>query len=348
VPKENKDWHRRLLIVGCGSIGKRHTRNLLDLGVKDLVAFDVRPERLKEVSTLGVETVNRLELAWEYHPDAVIVAVPTSLHTTVALEAAFRRCQFFVEKPLSNCLDSVDRLLSVVQGSALITLVGCNMRFHPGLVTIKNLLQEGAVGRVLAARVEAGQYLPDWHPWEDYRQSYSACSRLGGGVILDAIHEIDYIHWLLGDVVSAACLAGKLSQLEIDTEDLAAMLLRFESGAIGEVHLDYVQRAYSRTCQLIGEEGTIHWDYAAGEVRWYSAHTKQWQVFSDPPHWNSNQMYVDEMKHFLNCLAGTERPMVDVFGAARVLQIALAAKASAQQLRWVELEGQIWQGSATL
>ena len=216
------------------------------------------------------------------------------------------------------------------------------MRFHPGLMTVKNLLLEQAVGRVLAARVEVGQYLPDWHPWEDYRQSYSACNRFGGGVILDAIHEIDYIHWLLGDVAAATCLAGKLSQLEIETEDVAALLLRFQNGAVGEVHLDYVQRAYSRTCHVIGEEGTIHWDYTAGQVRWYSAHTRQWRLFSNPPEWEPNQMYIDEMRHFLKCLARKEMPIADVFEAARVLQIALAAKASAQQLRWIELGGQSW------
>lgn len=337
----------RFLIVGCGSIGKRHIRNLLSLGAKEIVAFDVRRQQRRDVTTeLGVDTVERLETGWERGPDVVVVTAPTSLHVPIALKGAFRRCHLFIEKPLSHCWDGVERLLDLVRENALVTLVGCNMRFHPGLMTVKNLLLEQAVGRVLAARVEVGQYLPDWHPWEDYRQSYSACNRLGGGVILDAIHEIDYIRWLIGDVVAATCLAGKLSQLEIETEDVAALLLRFQNGAVGEVHLDYVQRAYSRTCHVIGEEGTIHWDYTAGQVRWYSAHTRQWRLFSNPPEWEPNQMYIDEMRHFLNCLERTEMPIVDVFEAARVLQIALAAKASAQQLRWIELGGQFW-NSAT-
>ena len=89
---------------------------------------------------------------------------------------------------------------------------------------------------------------------------------LGDGAILDAIHEIDYIRWLLGEVAGTTCVAGKLSQLEIDTEDVAAILLRFETGAVEEIDLDYIQRAYRRTCQIIGEEGTLHWDYTAGEV----------------------------------------------------------------------------------
>jgi predicted dehydrogenase len=135
--------------------------------------------------------------------------------------------------------------------------------------------------------------------------------------------------------------------VEIDTEDSAALLLRFENGAIGEVHLDYVQRVYSRTCQIIGEEGTIHWDYTAGQVRWYSARSKDWQCFDNPPGWESNEMYLDEMRHFLNCLARRAVPEQNLLEAARVLAIALAAKASALEPRWVELGSQSWNSKAT-
>jgi predicted dehydrogenase len=134
---------------------------------------------------------------------------------------------------------------------------------------------------------------------------------------------------MLGEVERVACFTGKLSHLEIETEDTAAILLYFRCSAIGEVHLDYVQRAYSRTCHIIGDGGTILWDYTAGDVRWYSASKKEWQVFHNPPGWEPNQMYKDEMQHFLRCLAGNEEPALDVFEAARVLDVALAAKDSA-------------------
>jgi predicted dehydrogenase len=122
-------------------------------------------------------------------------------------------------------------------------------------------------------------------------------------------------------------------------------VLRFENGALGEVHLDYVQRVYHRTCQIIGEEGTLHWDYTSGQVRWYSAQSQAWQVFADPPGWEPNQMYVDEMKHFLRCLDGVEQPALDVFEAAQVLRVALAAKESAREQRWIELRSQIGTGT---
>jgi predicted dehydrogenase len=335
-------------VIGCGSIGKRHLRNLRTLGVRAIVAFDTQAARRDEAARLGVETCDGLDAMWQMRPAVCVIATPTSSHLALALEAARRGCHLFVEKPLSHDWNDVERLLGSVKRRALLTLVGCNMRFHPGLRCVRTLLQERAVGRVVGARVEVGQYLPDWHAAEDYRASYSARRDLGGGVILDAIHELDYIRWLLGEVARVTCVTGKLSGLEIETEDTAALVLCFDKGAIGEVHLDYVQRAYRRTCQVIGDQGTIHWDYSAGEVRWYAARTRRWQVFSNPSGWVPNCMYIDEMKHFLRCLAGAEEPELGVLEAAKVLRIALAAKESACQQRWIDLGKPSWNANATL
>jgi predicted dehydrogenase len=324
----------RFLVAGCGSIGKRHISNLLAVRAGQVVAFDVRSDRAEEVhGRFGIDVFTDLERAFSHRPDAVFVTAPTSFHLPLASRAASARCHLFIEKPLSHTTDGIGPLLEMVRQRGLITLVGCNLRFHPGLREVKRLLDEGAVGRVVAVRAEVGQYLPDWHPEEDYRRGYSARRDLGGGVILDAIHEIDYIRWLVGPVRSVACFAGTLSRLEIETEDTAAVLLRFSGGALGEVHLDYVQRIYSRSCQVIGDEGTIRWDYSAGETRVYRSASREWETSSNPPGWRPNQMYVDELDHFLRCLAGAERPTLDVFDAARVLDIALAAKASSESVR---------------
>ncbi len=318
------------LVIGCGSIGKRHIKNLLALGVQDIIAFDIQAARMEEVKeSFGITVLNSLEEGWEQKPKIAVVAAPTSLHIPLALEAAERGCHLFIEKPLSHAMDGIDELVNVVKERNLITLVGCNMRFHPGIMQVKRLIEEGALGNVIAARVEVGLYLPDWHPWEDYRQMYSAQRDLGGGVILDAIHEIDYIRWMLGEVTEVACFSDKISNLEIETEDVAAILLRFDCGAIGEVHLDYVQRAYSRSCHIIGEEGTIHWDWCEGIVRWYSAKTKKWKIYENPPEWESNKMYIDEMEYFRACIHNKTTSFLDVEQAKQVLRIALAAKHSA-------------------
>lgn len=330
---------RRFLVIGCGSIGKRHIGNLLSLGVPDVIAFDIQASRREEVEErLHIPVLNSLEEAWQHRPEVAVVAAPTSLHVPLSLEVAKHGCHLFIEKPLSHTMEGVDELLRAVKEKNLITLVGCNMRFHPGIMRVKNLIDEGAIGKVVAARLEAGQYLPDWHPWEDYRNMYSARRELGGGVILDAIHEIDLAHWMLGEVEAVACFAGKLSHLEIDTEDTAAVLLRFANGAIGELHLDYIQRVYSRSCHIIGEEGTILWDFNKRQVKLYSAQTGRWQAFPQNPGYDINEMYIEEMKHFLNCLEGKTKPMLGINSAKIVLKTALAAKEAAKEARIVWLK----------
>lgn len=322
----------KFLVIGCGSIGQRHIRNLLSLQAGDILAVDLDEHRLDQVPRQGnVKTFERLADVWAEHPDVAFITTPTSLHLPLALEAAHHSCRLFIEKPLSHNMDGVDELLDAVKSKKLVTLVGCNMRFHPGLTQIRKLLNERAIGHVVAARVEMGQYLPDYHPSEDYRQSYSARQELGGGIILDAIHELDYLRWLLGEVEEVFCYAGHLTHLEIDTEDVAAILLRFRNGAIGEVYLDYIQRAYCRSCQFIGEEGTIIWNYSTGQVKMYLASIGSWTVYDQPPDWEPNQMYLDELSHFLGCVRKEEASMLDVFQGKRVLEIALAAKASSAQ-----------------
>lgn len=319
----------KFLVIGCGSIGKRHLGNLKALGIRHLAGCDNSPERRQQTGTqFQVPCFASFAEAGEFKPNVVLITTPTNLHLAPALAAARHACHLFIEKPLADSMDGTDELIEEIGQRKLVTLGGCNLRFHPGLQKVKQLVAEGVAGKITSARVEFGQYLPDWHPTEDYRLNYSASKALGGGIILDAIHELDYIRWLLGEVTQVGCFGGKISRLEIETEDTAAIQLRFASGAIGEVHLDYVQRAYRRTCQIIGDEGTIHWDYAEGRVAWYIGATKQWHHFTNPAGWQPNLMYVAEMEHFLACLRGEQPATQDISEARRVLQIALAAKES--------------------
>lgn len=335
-----EDHRMRLLVVGCGSIGKRHIVNLRTLGVTDIVAVDPRRDRRLEVQEkLQVKAVEHLESAWELRPAAAVIATPSAFHVPQAIEAAEHGCHLFIEKPLSDGMKGVERLLELVRKRKLITLVGCNMRFVPGIQKMKALIAEGAIGKVVALRAEAGQYLPDWRPWDDYRHGYSAKRSLGGGVILDGIHELDYARDLLGEVEGVSCFAGKLGNLEIDTEDVAAILLRHRSGAISEIHLDYVQRARSRNCEVIGQEGTIRWDFLSGQVQCYRSLSGKWETFHAPEGWELNQMYLDEMRHFLHCIAGDERTVCDVFEGEQVLRVALAARESAPMLGTVAPDG---------
>jgi len=327
-----------ILVIGCGSIGKRHIRNLIALNAGDIIAHDVSQERLSDVAKeYNVKAYHSIDDALAQKPDAAFICTPTSLHIDSALLAAKSNCHLFIEKPLSHSLKGVDELIKIVAQKSLVTLVGCNMRFHPGIAMMKELLDKKSVGRVICARIQAGQYLPDWHPWEDYRRGYSAKQDLGGGIILDGIHEIDYITWFLGEVSQVFCFSDKLSSLEIETEDTAEILLRFSSGTIAEVHLDYIQRSYSRSCQIIGEEGTIWWDFNERQVRLYTAESGKWQTFAQNPDYDTNEMYIEETKHFFQCIEGNTKPMQDIHSARRVLEIALAAKEAAKTAKAVRL-----------
>ena len=201
---------------------------------------------------------------------------------------------------------------------------------------IHALLREDAIGRIISSRAQFGQYLPDWHPWEDYRRSYSAQKKLGGGVILDRIHEIDYMRWLFGDVSELTAMAGHISHLEIDTEDVAEIVLKFANGSIGSVHLDYIRRTYDASLEIVGETGTIRWNYQDHFIEWYVATEKRWQSIK----WenrDSNQMYVDEMKHFLKVINNQEESICPAREGINVLKIALAIKEAANSKKVIQL-----------
>ncbi|MFQ5957522.1 MAG: Gfo/Idh/MocA family protein [Candidatus Brocadiales bacterium] len=318
----------KFLVVGCGSIGKRHLQNLNNLSLGEVSVCRIKnKEDLKEA--YGAKVYLDLEEALSHGPQAVLVTTPTSKHIPVAMAAVNRGCHVLIEKPLSDRMNGVDEFIKIASKKNQVVLVGCNMRFHPGLRLIRDLLAEDRVGRVVSASVHTGQYLPDWHPWEDYRNGYSANKELGGGVLLDLIHELDYLYWFFGEVEEVSCFMGKHSALEIDTEDMAKVLLKFGSGITADVHLDYIQRRHSRTCKIIGEEGTLYWDYHRGtvELLYHSTH-ETFQVTAVD--YDRNLMYIDELKHFVNCIQGREDPLISAMDGKKVLEIALAAKESAR------------------
>ncbi len=325
------------LVLGVGSIGKRHIANLRKVGVRRIWAYDPQTERVAEAEARwGVRGFSSLEAALAAGPRAVFVCSPPVYHMEQALAAARRNAHLFIEKPLSASLEGVDTLIAEVEARGLRTLVGCNFRFHPGLERLKTLVEEGALGRVVFARAEFGQYLPDWHPWEDYRHGYSARRDLGGGVVLDRIHEIDYLVWLFGPVVEVNGLVGQWGDLEIETEDLAEAWLRFASGVIATVHVDYLNRTYTCRAEVLGTQGTAWWSFAPHEARIFRAQERQTQAWSWPLY-QVNDMYLAQTEHFLRVLAGEEPSRKDVRQARHILQVALAVKTAAAQGRSVHL-----------
>ena len=325
------DWSKTsILVVGCGSIGWRHIGNLQALGVGRLSVCDADPGRLEETaSTYGVTGHTSFEDALvEVSPDGVLVCTPPLFHVPQALASIRWGAHVFLEKPLSHSLEGVDELIRAASEAGRVIQVGYNFRFHQSLRMIKDMLDKNVIGRTIFARAELGQYLPEWRPSQDYRQSYTAQHSQGGGIILDSSHEIDYMRWFLGEPEQVYCVAGMLSDLEVDTEDTACMTLRFASGCIGEIHVDFVQRARARNCKIVGTEGTIIWDNLDDSVHVFKAADGQWARIDSTG--DTNAKYLAEMESFLSCLNGTKSPEIDATSARRTLEIALAAHESAR------------------
>lgn len=330
----------RFVIFGAGSIGRRHLRNARALGHTIAAVVDPDPARRAEAARLAGEgciVTDDETVALAVDAEAAVVCSPTHRHVEQATAALARALHVLVEKPLSHRLDGTAELVAGAAAGRRVVLVGCNLRFLPSLALVKRLLDEGRVGAPLALRAHCGYYLPYWRPDADYRQGYGARRAMGGGIILDAIHELDYVRWLLGEPHEVFCYADKGSTLEIDTEDRADLLLRFDYGLVANVHLDYLQRAYRRGCEVVGEDGVIVWDYVAQAVCLYGKDAGRREVFDVPMHPDSSAMYVEELRHFVDCVERGTTPALDAAGGRRVLEIALAAKRSAADGRPVRL-----------
>lgn len=343
----------KVLVVGLGGIGQRHVRNLRTLlgPQAEILAYRVRRDSPTLTDSLGVEPGENLEVKYGLavfdsldaalleRPDAVIVCNPSSLHMPVALKAARAGCALFIEKPISNTIEGTGELIDLVETQQLVGLVGYQMRFHPSLQRAHALLESGAIGRVVAVRIEVGEYLPAWHTYEDYRQMYASRADLGGGVILSQIHELDYVYWLFGMPTRVFALGGHLTRLEVDVEDTASILLEctVEGRAIPvHVHQDYIQRPPTRTCEVIGDAGKILIDLRQLTLTAFDAEGTVTESSSHPG-FERNQLFLDEMTHFLACVDGRETPRVSIRDGARSLAIALAAKESIATGRAVEL-----------
>ena len=328
----------RTLICGLGSIGRRHLRNLRALGQDDIVLLRSGKSTLPEEELAGLPQEHDLAQALaQWKPEAVIVSNPTSLHLDVAIPAAEAGCHLLIEKPLSDRLDRVDELKSGLAKGGGRALVGFQFRFHPGLRKLRELLISGAIGKPLSARAHWGEYLPGWHPWEDYHDAYSARADLGGGVLLTLCHPFDYLRWLLGEVNGVYAEVKNLGELGIQVEDAAEVFLGFHDGPLASIHLDYLQRPPSHWLEVIATRGTIRWDSQDGVVRWWSLPAGEWQTISPPEGFERNEMFVEEMRHFLGLIAGRMEPICTLEDGVKALQIALAAHQSASERRQVVL-----------
>lgn len=323
----------RILIVGLGSIGKRHLRLAREL----LPSADIRVLRHQKCDSIPEHAngcFSSLEQAVNFAPQIAVIASPATHHVAVAQALAEVGVHLLIEKPLSATSDGVFRLLETCREQKIVLLTGYNLRFLSSLQKFRNLLGESVIGRVLSVRCEIGQYLPSWRPDSDYRQGVSARQELGGGALLELSHELDYLQWIFGEVEWVKATLSRQSGLEIDVEDTAHLTLGFASEAngnklVGTVNLDFIRHDTTRLCTAIGEKGSLRWNGLTGVVELFEAGAKEWREIFRHQH-QRDDSYLAEWQNFLDCVTEHKAPLITGEDGLKVLQLIEAARKSSE------------------
>ena len=291
----------KVSVFGSGSIGLRHLTNLIklkkELKISSIFSYDTKNKKKFLGESKKFTFTQNLRFAAE-NCDVAFICVPTHLHNqTINKILKFTKCHFYIEKPLSSeikdCLKTLKRIKKIKKKVG----VGYMLVNHPVVLRVQSLMKQKAIGKIIFARAECGFYLPNWHPWEDYRKFYMAHKNQGGGVLLDTSHEINYLQRLFGQVKSIQGLVGKFSNLQITSDDLALSILNFKKdNVIGHVHLDLLQFEKSRSFKIIGTEGVIEGSLATNKIKIFN--NKKKRGIEEKLSYNFNNIYYTQLRQF--------------------------------------------------
>ena len=328
---------RCVLIVGLGSIGRRHARIVRALypSVKLIALRHQRDYTESLENGLGVDCqVYSISEAVDCSPDIAIIANPASFHIDVALPLAKAGIHLLVEKPIAADTKKIQQLLDCCKKNNCLVMVAYNLRFLPSLGYLQDCLRRNTIGNILSVRIEAGQNLRSWRPGINYRNSVSAQKVLGGGVLRELSHELDYLLWMFGEVAWVSAYLSKQSNLEIDVEDTAHLLLGFmkdgrQKTLVASVNIDFIRYDPTRRCTVIGESGSLVWDGIEGSVNLYTEKHGEIKLFSDKP--ERNYTYREELRHFVDCVENERHPLIAAEDGLLVLQVIEAAQCSAEK-----------------
>lgn len=325
----------RVLVVGTGSIGSRHLKNLVEFG-NEVYAVDINKDNLERLSSLPRASFTSLDEALNTNPDVALICTYSNDHIVPAIKCANAGCHLFIEKPLSLSLDGIDELIEILGKKNLISMVGCNMRFHPAISYVQDTLTKNPFfSKKLWGSLEFGFYLP--FDKEDYKNHYKANKSKGGNLIFDDIHDLDCAVWFFGEPVEVLCNKSILSSLKIDTEDHVEMIIKFASGAMCTIHMDYLQHGYSRRYKVVCEEGTISWDFVLGKIGIITTLEKEWVWKDIKLEVLYNQMYIDEIKYFTNCVLSGRETFNSIKQSLPVLKLAMAANKACRTNAWEKI-----------
>ena len=325
----------RIAVIGLGSIGRRHLGNFRTAGAEDLVAYDAAPaaREAAQKDFPFARVATSLEAALD-GARGVAICTPPDSHLAIGQQAAARGAHLMVEKPFADHAAGVEPLLRLCDEKKLAVLTAYNWRYWPPMLLVEQMLREGRIGALRAARTEYAYHLSTRYPGKDYRQFYMADARQGGGCLLDESHAIDYMRWLCGPIVEVSAVVEHISSLEITTDDLADLTVRFASGALGSIHMNLFAWNVHSHFELMGERGVIQWRRMDNDVRVCDT-SGTWETF--PSTGQLNDMYVEEVRHFLACMRGEARPACDGWDGLETMKVIEAARRSAAERRWVKV-----------
>jgi predicted dehydrogenase len=325
----------KFLIIGYGSIGKRHARNAVALGHDAVLLRHTHGENNSE----GYQEYYSFDELFKSDdvPDGAIVCSPTSSHLDNVKTLVQHGIPFLLEKPPTVDLESAKEMQNVLNVNGFRKYdIAYNLRYHPLLLFIKNILME--VGSIYSTKVYVGYYLPYWREGVDYRQTVSAKKELGGGVHVELAHEIDYLLWMLGTPKKITGYVNKVSRLEISSEDMCSAIFLFHNGSTAELHMDYLSHRYLRGGQIIAENGTLDWDLKSGIATYYDKGKQNTEeIFRLPSGYDLNDTYTKELNNFIEIIEGTSSPVVNINVALDTMKVLAAIETSAKNESWVYL-----------
>jgi predicted dehydrogenase len=322
----------RILIVGLGSIGKRHLRIARELKPNADIRI-LRHQECLDIPESSNGCFSNIEEALAFKPQLAIIANPATFHMSIAQPLAEIGTHLLIEKPLSTTTDGIERLIKTCHKNKISLLIGYNLRFLPSLRMYRKILNENKIGKVLSVRCEVGQYLPSWRPNANYKDNVSARKELGGGVLFELSHEVDYLRWIFGEINWVKASLSKQSNLDVDVEDTAHLILGFDrlthadNNLIGTLNIDFIRHDKLRLCTAIGETGSLRWNGVAGTIELYDEKALEWLVMHEYEQ-QQDETYILEWEDLFDSIYNQKPPLVSGVDGLIVLNIINAARSS--------------------
>ena len=290
----------RALIVGCGSIGQRHARNLMQLGIGELYALRTRKGHFQNLpDDLEVVELNSENELKDSRFDIAVIANPSSLHLETIEKISDQVSGIFIEKPFSDKLHGCAETADMLSKKRVVSFVGHNLMFHPAIKGIRAFINQSDLGRILNLQCQVGQWLPDWHPYEDYRKAYYARKDLGGGVSSTMIHEIHLATQFAGLPTEVFGVFSGSELLELDVDVCSDLMIRHSSMAVSQIHLDFIQKPLHRSGRISFEHGWASYDFNLNKAYGQDSSMEKPRLLWDGQDYDPNQAYLDEMAEFV-------------------------------------------------